>query len=217
MRIIKIATREPFVRFDCPLCSAPSFCDICYLGYKNNVDSEAVMLICRACGKGSIWKRYDWKDNYNYNLKLIEPIIPDAPPASLDMPDDVKTDYNEARMVVNYSTRAAAALLRLALQKLCRHLGEPGENLNDDIRSLAKKPEFGDRLIKAADTVRIVGNNAVHPGEMNQEDIDNICKGLFGLLNLVVESGITHTKKWDKMYESLPENPRKDAEKRDKR
>jgi len=217
MRIIKIDTHNSFIKFCCPICSGDSYCDICDLGLKANVDSEAVMLVCRACGKGSLWKRFNRKDNYDYSLRLIEPILPDAPTASPEMPEDVKADYNEARLVVNYSTRAAAALLRLSLQKMCRHLGEPGEDLYNDIRSLAKRPEFGKRLIRAADTVRITGNNAIHPGEMNQEDIDNICTGLFELMNLIVDSGITQPKKWDNMYESLPENPRKDAEKKDKR
>ncbi|WP_394809828.1 DUF4145 domain-containing protein [Nitrosomonas sp.] len=159
----------------------------------------------------------DRKDNYNYNLRLVDPILSDAPPAAADMPEDVKADYEEARLVVNHSTRAAAALLRLALQKLCRHLGEPGEHIDTDIRSLAKKPEFGERLIRAADTLRIIGNNAVHPGEMNGEDIDNVANGLFELLNLIVTAGITEPRKWDAMYEALPEKPRKAAEKKDGR
>jgi hypothetical protein len=133
------------------------------------------------------------------------------------MPEDVKKDYEEARLVVNHSTRAAAALLRLALQKLCRCLGEPGEHLDTDIRSLAQQPEVGERVIRAADTLRITGNNAVHPGEMNEEDIDEISKGLFDLLNLIVNAAITEPKKWDAMYEALPEKPRKAAEKKDGR
>jgi hypothetical protein len=175
------------------------------------------MLVCRACGQGSVWKQFDRKDNYNYKLRLVDPIISDAPHASDDMPEDVKADYEEARLVVNYSTRAAAALLRLSLQKLCRYLGEPGNQIDTDIRSLAKKPGFGEQLIRAADTLRITGNNAVHPGEMSEDDIDNISNGLFDLLNLIVNSGITQPKRWDAMYDSLPEKTRKAAEKKDKR
>jgi hypothetical protein len=54
---------------------------------------------------------FDRKDNYNYNLRLVDPILSDAPPAAADMPGDVKADYEEARLVVNNSTRAAAALV----------------------------------------------------------------------------------------------------------
>jgi vacuolar-type H+-ATPase subunit E/Vma4 len=97
------------------------------------------------------------------------------------------------------------------------HLGELGKNIDSDIRSLAKKPEFGERLVKAADTLRIAGNNAVHPGEMDEHDIDNICNGLFDLLNLIVQAGITQPKQWDSMYQGLPEKPRKAAEEKDGR
>jgi transcription elongation factor Elf1 len=217
MRILQI--RPPMdvdTRFNCPICSANSLCDIYYMKVEvTHIETNARMIVCRACGQGSIWRQFDREDNYNYSLRLIDPILSDAPSASDDMPEDVKADYEEACLVVNYSTRAAAALLRLSLQKLCRHLGEPGKHIDTDIRSLAKKPEFGERIIKAADTLRIVGNNAVHPGEMNENDIDNICNGLFDLLNLIVDFGITKPKCWDAMYNSLPGKQRKDAEKKD--
>ncbi len=182
-----------------------------------HMSTETHMLVCRACGNGSVWKQFDRKDNYNYNLRLVDPILPEAPEPSPDMPENVVKDYNEARMISSYSTRASAALLRLALQKLCVHLGEPGKNIDTDIRSLAQKPEFGERLIKAADTLRIAGNNAVHPGEMDERDIDDRCNGLFGLLNLIVQAGITQPKQWDSMYQGLPEKPRQAAEKKDGR
>lgn len=217
MSVIQVRTRENYIRFKCPVCSANSLCDIHYMSIPTHMQTQTHMLVCRACGQGSVWKMFDRKNNFNYNLRLVDPIISDSPPAVADMPEDVKADYEEARLVVNHSTRAAAALLRLALQKLCRHLGEPGEHIDTDIRSLAKKPEFGERLIRAADTLRIIGNNAVHPGEMNEKDIDNVANGLFELINLIVTAGITEPKKWDAMYEALPENPRMAAEKKDGR
>jgi transcription elongation factor Elf1 len=217
VRIIRVRTQDNTIKFDCPICQAKSLSDILYMSIQRHISTGTYMLLCRACGEGSVWKQFDRKDNYNYNLRLVDPILPSAPKASADMPDDVSRDYEEARLVAAYSSRSAAALLRLALQKLCKHLGEPGAHIDTDIRSLAKRPEFGDRLIKAADTLRIAGNNAVHPGEMDEQDIDNICNGLFGLLNLIVHAGITQPKEWDAMYQGLPEKPRQAAEKKDGR
>jgi len=42
--------------------------------------------------------------------------------AHIDMPEEVKEIYNEAREVSNISPRAAAALLRVALEKLTEYL-----------------------------------------------------------------------------------------------
>jgi hypothetical protein len=218
VRIIIINTRANSTRFSCPICKVTSICDIQYMNC-NGLDgrsSETYFLICRACSDGSVWKQFDRQDNIRYKLRLVDPILPNAPVATADMPEDVRADFEEARLVTNFSPRASAALLRLALQKLCRHLGEPGKHIDTDIRSLAKRPEFGERLVKAADTLRITGNNAVHPGEMSGEDIDNVSMGLFELLNLIVQSGITEPKKWDAMYDSLPEKPRKSAENKDR-
>lgn len=53
-----------------------------------------------------------------------------------DMPADILPDYEEARSVFGSSKRGSAALLRLVIQKLCISLGQPGKNLNADIRTL---------------------------------------------------------------------------------
>lgn len=216
MQTIEIRNNQRRPKTKCPICKVNSLFQVKELIFSGG-SPHACALICGACEGTSIWKKVKIKDNYTFDLQLISPIQSAAPTASTDMPADVKSDYNEAGLVLAHSPRASAALLRLALQKLCVHLGEPGENLNTDIRSLAKRPEFSDRIIKAADTVRITGNNAVHPGEMNDEDIDNISIGLFELINLIVDAGITKPKRFDAFYGAVPEKPRKEAEKKDGR
>ncbi len=110
MRTVKVDNSSGSIRFTCPVCGVPSICDIRYMSIQGHGKStETYMLVCRACGNGSVWKQFNRKDNYNYELRLVDPILPDAPPPSSDMPEDVQIDYEEARLVSNSSPRASAA------------------------------------------------------------------------------------------------------------
>lgn len=200
-------------QFKCSFCKSVSFYSQKQLN--NQLPRETFQsLLCNACGKESIWRNIGL-DGSKASFERIFPVTSSAPLPADDMPPDVKKDYEEAALVSMYSSKAACALLRLGLQKLCKHLGEPGEHLDTDIRSLAKKDGFPASIVTAADTLRITGNKAVHPGEMSEDDIEEVSKGLFGLLNYIVEQGITKPQELQELYEKIPEGPRKRAEARD--
>ena len=73
---------------------------------------------------------------------MIRPDIEGIQQPNTDLDQEIKDDYEEARGIVTKSPRGASALLRLALQKLCKQLGEPGKQINDDIANLVKKGSF---------------------------------------------------------------------------
>ena len=148
---------------------------------------------------------------------MLYPDFGATPLPSEDMPEDVKKDYEEAARIFIKSPRGAAALLRLGLQKLCIHLGEEGKNINADIRSLVKKEVLSGQVIKVADTLRIIGNNAVHPGQIVDEDFDKVAAKMFDLINAIVEETITKPKMWNNLYEQMPENARNATEAQDKK
>lgn len=131
-----------------------------------------------------------------------------------DMPSDVKEDFVEAASIVDRSPRGAAALARLAIQKLMVDLGEKGKNINDDIKALVQKglePE----IQRALDIVRVIGNNAVHPGQMDLKDDKATATTLLQLMNLVVERRIASRKRIEEMFNSLPSSVLDAISKRD--
>ncbi len=161
---------------------------------------------CFSCDGFSIWV----KD------KLMYPATETAFIAHEEMPEAVKDDFNEAASIVDKSARGAAALLRLAIQKIVIELGEKGDNLNHDIGKLVEKGKITSAIQQALDVVRVVGNNAVHPGTIDLNDDKSVATNLFGLVNVIVEAAIATPKHIKAMYETVvPESARDAIEKRD--
>jgi hypothetical protein len=193
--------------FNCPHCGAYSrqewrmriFAD-------NRLIENLSIAVCDRCEKYSIW----------LDDKMIYPIKSTAPLPSTDTPENILEDYNEARNIFENSPRAAAALLRLAIQKLCVVLDEKGNNINKDIASLVSKGLSPD-IQKALDTVRVVGNNAVHPGTIDLNDNPSIALSLFKLVNIIIDAMITQPKEINNLYDSLPKKAKEAIKKRDQK
>ena len=148
---------------------------------------------CYSCKQLAVW----------LHSRLIYPPITLATEASPDMPADIKIDFEEARQIFPSSPRGAAALLRLSIQKLCVELGEKGNNIDDDIASLVQKG-LSTKVQQALDIVRVIGNEAVHPGQINLNDDPGIAQALFELVNVIVDEMISEPKKIDEIYRKLP-------------
>jgi len=160
---------------------------------------------CFNCNKISLW----------IQDKLVHPITGSAPPANPDMSADIRRDYEEASSILDLSPRGAAALVRLCIQKLCKELGQPGDNINRDIGALVAAG-LDQRIQQALDVVRVIGNNAVHPGHIDLRDDRSTAETLFKLLNIIVEKLVSEPKHVAELYGSLPENLRNAIEARDK-
>ncbi|WOF75721.1 DUF4145 domain-containing protein [Parvibaculaceae bacterium PLY_AMNH_Bact1] len=159
---------------------------------------------CFNCDEAAIW----------ICDKMFYPQCGEAPPANPDLPSDIALDYEEAGSILDISPRGAAALIRLAIQKLCKHLGQPGNNINADIKALVADG-LDVRVQKALDAVRVIGNSAVHPGQIDLRDDRATAESLFRLLNLIGEKMISEPKHVDEVYDLLPEGARKAIERRD--
>jgi len=147
---------------------------------------------CQHCRETTLWV---------YN-RMYFPDTGISPLPNPEMPDSVLKLYNEASAISSKSPRGAAALLRLSIQVLCKELGEKGENINTDIGSLVKK---GLPVVvqQSLDIVRVTGNGAVHPGQINTDNPE-IVGQLFDLVNIIIEYMISLPRKVSGIYTSLP-------------
>lgn len=178
--------------------------EIC-MTFDDYIDTNTTTLArCANCGNKIIWI----KDEYVYPNSL--PISPNE-----DMPNVVKVLYEEAGLIYTKSPRAACALLRLAIDRLCNELGETDRDINKNIASLVKRG-ISVEVQQALDIVRVVGNKAVHPGQITF-DVDNVetAETLFTLINLIVDRLISEPKRIDEMFDKLPENVKNAVKKRD--
>ena len=67
------------------------------------------------------------------------------------------------------------------------------------------------------DIVRVVGNNAVHPGQIDLKDDTDTANKLFDLVNIIAEVLIAQPKHIKDVYNNIvPEAQRMAIEKRDK-
>jgi len=196
--------------FHCPRCNvyANQSWDKTATFRKGGILSLEVSL-CDHCQDFSFW----------IDEKLVYPPRITAPPAHRDMPKSVLEYYNEAREISSTSPRSAAALLRLSAKKLCEELGENEPNLNQAIGNLHKKG-LPKKIIDSLDTVRIAGNEGgAHEGQIDLTGKDNrqIVDKLFWLINFIVEKTISEPRKVEEMFDFLPENQKKAAEKRNEK
>lgn len=159
---------------------------------------------CDHCQNQTLW----------LNDLMLFPDTGEAPQPNPDLPATVKEIYLEAASISTKSPRGAAALLRLAIQHLCRELGESGENINKDIGDLVKKG-LPERVQQALDIVRVTGNNAVHPGQIDVDD-PRVVQNLFSLLNVIAEYCISMPNRIGNLYSSLPQTALNQIQDRDK-
>jgi hypothetical protein len=112
-----------------------------------------------------------------------------------DLREDIKADFREASTILTRSPRGAAALLRLCVQKLLDQLGRSEDTIDKAIAALVKEG-LDPRIQKALDTVRVVGNESVHPGSMDMRDDLRTAESLFDLVNLIADRLISIPSGW---------------------
>ena len=194
MNKIKIAL------FDCPNCCQNNiehkvFSDInddlfYFEGFENDF---ICIIICNHCQ----YKRLIVCDSNTKIKTTLYPLIANKPLPDC-MPEDLRKDFDEARLIVNYSVRCAVGLLRICGEKLCNFIADKyitDENIKKKIKEeqntlqpkidlLVKYREdyfsfIDEEYIKNLEVVKKAGNNSLHSREISDEytidDFDTLC------------------------------------------
>ncbi len=207
-------SKQPFVSpehlksaFNCPFCNAYSKQQWSPLiNNSASILQKTRIVYCSHCEKYSVWN----------DGKMIFPDASGTEQPNEDLGEDIVLDYNEAASILQKSPRGSAALLRLAVQKLCIQLGEKGKDLNTDIGNLVKKG-LSSTVQQALDSLRVIGNESVHPGQIDLRDDPETAKALFKLINKIADIMITDPRQTEEIFDKIPKSKKKAIKERDKK
>ena len=169
--------------------------------YLNQILPHSLFIAtCQECGKYSLW----------INNTLVYPQLIFVELPNDDLNEEIKSLFIEAATIVNDSPKGSAALLRLALQKFLKQVGKKGKDINGDIKELVAEG-MSVKIQQSLDILRVVGNHAVHPGEINLNDNKEIAMKLFRILNILAEELISKPKEIDDLYKDIIPEQTKEA------
>lgn len=101
----------------------------------------------------------EWKSTEEFVLWPLKSLRPAVPP---DVPKHIKSDYEEAALVLALSAKASAALSRRCLQTVLVEAGGASSKLNLEQQIDCVQPALASAIANALDQVRLVGNFAAH-------------------------------------------------------
>lgn len=207
--------------FSCPTCAA--IAEMTWIraihgtsskGYNSSFgDCTVYVAVCRPNRCVSLWLR-----SATGMVSMIYPDNSVAPLPNGDLPADATTLFNEARSVLQRSPRAAAALLRMCTEDLVNNLTPNARGtLDDRIGYLVKEEDLPQIIQRALDSLRVIGNDAVHvAGAIMDDDDQATAINLFELVNAIAHSMITQKNKINAIYETkIPETKKKAIDRRD--
>jgi hypothetical protein len=165
--------------------------------------TAAKMSLCGHCGERMLW----------VGNRIVWPRVGAVEPPNPDLSEQVKRNYLEASAILDISPRGAAGLLRVCIEELCGDLEAKGEKLDHKIADLVARG-LPVQVQQALDVVRVIGNEAVHPGQMDLRDDRVTAASLFQWVNYIAERMISEPNRLKEAFDSLPPNKLKGIEDR---
>ena len=172
-----------------------------------------------------------WRCNYcqyrslrfhgSANAEQFWPVEPRGIELNDSVPELIRKDFDEARLVVNYSVRAGNTLLRICLERICNWVAK--EFLTEDeqynsLKTLHKRVEylskhctdiFTTNVSKMAVCIQWYGNDNAHAHRKiedsdTEESFDIMKKFIEAICNKVCEE-LTLKSEIDKMRNKIPD------------
>ena len=174
--------------------------------FQDCVPPKFAIAICLACNDISLW----------VDREIVHPRKTSVDPPNSDLNNEIKALYQEAAIIYGDSPKGTAAILRLALQKLLVQIGKNGKDINSDIKELVASG-LSVKVQQSLDLLRVIGNNAVHPGQINLDDDEGIALKLFQVLNFIANELITKPKEIESLFNDVvPDTTKEHIKQRDK-
>lgn len=190
---------------------------------------------CMACGAHFYDYRYNLippiqtgygehgKGYHHIGLQRIHPyqLPTNLPQPNTDLPEPIRDIFIEAAHIFDHSPRAAAALLRLALQQLLEHCGynrkSKGKATICNMIAAAVADGLPTHIQQFMDITRVQGNAAAHGNDLtlNPDERRDNAEYLFTVVNTIAEHLLTHPRQAQENYNKLPEAIRAQITKRD--
>ena len=169
----------------------------CICEFRSRDVENVSISYCYNCNEMCLWV-YD---------QLVWPRSEGCPEPKLHAPPNVRRESEEASQTLEASPRGAAALLRMAIEKLCKELGVSGESLKDDIAFFVRE-DVDARVQKVLDAAQIIESNAIRPGQIGPGGDRATAETLSGLVNLICEKLIMEPRHLQAVYTKLRERAR---------
>ncbi len=139
---------------------------------------------CEICQETSIYNAITGEKIHPNTTSIKKP--------NSDMPQNIKDLYVEASSVFEMSPRSSLAIIRLALDLLCIELGaDKKDSLYNKVEWLHNENVIDSELKDLAHGVRGLGNDAVHPRNIDEEINKDDAMLVFELINIIVDEKIT--------------------------
>jgi Domain of unknown function (DUF4145) len=133
---IEEAERDRKLKWAEQMASGRPFLEV-HREFRNRDVQNVSISYCFNCNEMCLWV-YD---------QLVWPRRAGGPEPKLLAPPNVRCECEETSQTLEASPRGAAALLRLAIEKLCKELGVSGESLKDDIALFVREDVDGPMVI----------------------------------------------------------------------